>query len=332
MKRTLVRSMPLALFGTACATQPWTPSVPVAYWSQPVPEARPTIAQPGDLLLRRWSLAETDPWAPYQKSTLVTAFAEMDPATQLPDTEQLDVVHAARASAQRVGAVGFPSDVMVVVDLRGAASVAFGAELTRSSRTPVSLVLTFNNWPSEEELVPAEETLAALVRDAPSPQASPQGGTPVFLLDAWRLAFRFDEPDPDTVDNRYTVSDLPSPDVLRARGITRVLYVVENLDETDVEEDDLNAAFLAYQVAGIRVSMTDLDFMSQRERALPWPTILDSCTLQVASRQVIVDDPYFYARAHGGWGGVRGWGGHGHWGGRGFGHGHGGGWGGHGGG
>ncbi len=57
-------AVPFALFGTACASQPWTPSVPVAYWSQPVPEARPTIAQPGDLLLRRWSLPETDPWAP----------------------------------------------------------------------------------------------------------------------------------------------------------------------------------------------------------------------------------------------------------------------------
>ncbi|HSQ63556.1 MAG TPA: hypothetical protein VLM85_10100 [Polyangiaceae bacterium] len=324
----VIRSVPVALLGTACAAQPWTPSVPVAYWSQPVPDAGPVMAQSGDLLLRRWALPETDAWAPYQKATLLTAVGEMDPGTLLPDTERLDVVQVARASAHRVATAGLPSDVMVVVDLRGAASVAFGAELVRASRAPVSLVLTFNNWPSEDEVVPAEETLAALVRDAPLSQAG--GGPPVFLLDAWRLAFRFDEPDPGSVDNRYAVGDLPTADVLRARGIRRVLYVVEDLDETDVEEDDLNATFLAYQAAGIPVSMTDLDFMSQRELALSWPAVLDSCILQVSSRQVIVDDPYFYARAHGGWGGVRGlpggWGGHGRWGGHGFhGGGHGGG-------
>jgi hypothetical protein len=327
MKRALILSIgPVAFFTQACADQPWTPSVPVAYWSQPVREGHQTsgFVQSSELL-QRWTLPESDWWAPYQKVTLLTAADEMDPATKLPDTNALDVVATARIAARRFAAAGLPPNTMLVVDLRGPAAVAFGAELSRDSSSPVSLVLTFNNWPAEDEVVPAEETLSQLVVDRPGLQG---GGMPVFLLDAWRLAFRFDEADDGWVDNRYTVIDMPSADILKARGITRVLYVVENLDETDVEEDDMHDPFASYQANGVRVSMMDLSTFE--ERPVPWQGLLDDYVLDVTPRPLVINDPHFYVGAHGGFGGLRATpghaGGHAHWGGGGFhGGGHGGG-------
>jgi len=330
MKRAIVFSAgPVALLSSACASQPWTPSVPVAFWSQPVQQSPQTtgFVNSTDLALR-WALPETNPWAPYQKMTLVTAADEMDPATRLPDTNALDVVQSARVAAHRFASMGLPPDTMLVVDLRGPAAVAFGAELSRDSPSPVSLVLTFNNWPSEDEVVPAEETLAQLITDTPRPQLG--GGPPVFLLDSWRLAFRFDEADDGWVDNRYMVIDMPSAEVLAQRGIKHVIYVVESLDDTDVEEDDMHDAFAAYQSSGVRVSMMDLNTLDERNVPYPWETLMNETILDVTPRPLVIHDPQFYVGAHGGFGGIRATpghaGGHAHWGGGGFhGGGHGGG-------
>jgi hypothetical protein len=328
MKRAVVQSIPLALFSSACALQPWTPSVPVAYWSQPVPEGH---TETGNVhssdVIQRWALPDGDPWAPYQKMTLLTSLDDMDAATRLPDTDGLDVVQHARQAARRLAAAGLPPSTLIIADLRGPASVAFGAELSRDAQSPVSLVLTFNNWPSEDEVIPAEETLSALVHDQPHTQGN---GTPVFLLDAWRLAFRFDQADPGWVDNRYMVIDMPSAEVLAQRGIKHVLYVVENLDETEVEEDDLHEAFAAYQASGVRVSMVDLDGFQERPAPYPWDSVFIDGALDVSPRPLIIHDPTFYVGAHGGFGGIRATpgvhGGHAHWGGGGFhGGGHGGG-------
>jgi hypothetical protein len=327
LRRSVFRGLPLALFTTGCVTEPWTPSVPVAYWSQPVPDGH--IAS-GNVhtadLMQRWALPDTDPWARFQKMTLLTSMDDMDAETKLPETNGLDVVQSARTTARRIGAAGIPRDTMFIVDLRGPASVAFGAELSRASPSPVSLVLTFNNWPSEDEIVPAEETLSALVSDMPRANG---GGSPVFLLDAWRLAFRFDEADPGWVDNRYYLSDLPSPDVLAQRGIKHVVYLVESLDDTEVEEDDLNESFLAWQQAGVNISMVDLGSFDDGP-TYQWENIFSHTYIHISPRRLLIHDPHFYVGAHGGFGGLRATpgvaGGHAHWGGGGFhGGGHGGG-------
>jgi hypothetical protein len=330
MRKLAFRSIPLALFSSACAMQPWTPSVPVAYWSQPVPEGRTaTIDVHASDVIQRWTLPEGDPWAPYQKMTLLTSLDDMEQETKLPNTDGLDVVTHARTAARRIAAAGIPANTMIVVDLRGPASVAFGAELSRDAQTPVSLVLTFNNWPAEDEVIPAEETLSQLVHDSPRAPSSLVGtGAPVFLLDAWRLAFRFDETDPGWVDNRYMVVDMPNADALARNGIKHVIYLVESLDETDVEEDDLHETFTAYQAAGVRVSLMDLDSIAERD--VVWNTVLNDTILDVQPRSLIIHDPRFYVGSHGGWGGIRATpgvhGGHAHWGGGGFhGGGHGGG-------
>src|SRR5260221_14346347 len=100
MKRTIARTIPVALFSSACASEPWTPSVPVAYWSQPTPEGHTASGNVhASDLMQRWALPDTDPWARYQKMTLVTSIDDMDSSTKLPDTNALDVVQNARAAA-----------------------------------------------------------------------------------------------------------------------------------------------------------------------------------------------------------------------------------------
>jgi hypothetical protein len=306
MRRSLVVA-PLALFAGACTMRPSTPSTSVAYGEETLEAHYVTVPSQGDVIAR-WQLPPTNPWARYEKYTLLTALDSVPRTAPMPDITQLEVVHRANAAAARVAYEGLPNDTMWLVDLRGAASVAFGARVAQSAREPVSVVLTFNNWPAEHELIPAEEALAALIAFQPKlPAANDVGTRPVFLLDSWRLAYRFDVPDDDVTDNRYVLSetDLPDPSALRAQGITRVVYVVEDLDETDREEDDLNATFLAYQAAGITLYMVDLAFLAQPLE--PRRTIIEYLGPRYyfcVHRHTLLDDSAFYIRARGGFGGV----------------------------
>jgi len=295
---------PIALLSTACASRPWTPSVSVAYWSEEVPGLVATPAPLPSDALRSWQLPASDPWAPYAKATLLASLSG-ESILQLPDVASLDVVRRARGAAVTLASQGLPADTLWLVDLRGAASVAFGSTLSHVATEPVSLVPTFNNWPAEEGLVPAEETLAALITMPPRlPPAA--GGRPVFLLDAWRLAYRFDEPDDETFDNRYILNptDLPDPALLRARGIERVVYLVESLDDAETEEDDLHELFASYQQAGITLFLVDLAWTARLVPQEPLPRALTPHVLVVQSRVTLLSNPIFYQRARGGFGGV----------------------------
>jgi hypothetical protein len=300
-----------------------TPSVDLTDWAQE-PAVRATNLPSRDDVTRRWQLPPGNPWAPYAKFTLVSAIDSMPGSgIQLPDVESLDDVQRARAAAIRVAQQGLPPGTLFVVDMRGSASVAFGVTLSRATEGRVSVIPTFNNWPADAEIVPAEETLAAMASMAPLVDPNAQGTTPVLLLDAWRLAYRFDSPADDTYDNRYilTTSDLPDAATLRSRGIVRAVYVVQTLGDDSVEEYDLHPSFMAWQNAGIRIAMVGLDVL---ERPLPpegWGVVFDDEVLVVMPRVTIIDEPGFYVRAHGGFGGIhaRPWGGgwtfHGGWGG-----------------
>ncbi len=175
-------------------------------------------------------------------------------------------------------------------------------------------MLTFNNWPSDNEVVPAEQTLAALVTMRPRPLAAGEiQAPPVFLLDAWRLAQRAGTPDPTVMDNRYVLlpSDFPDPATLRARGIRRVVYVVEDRGQTTTEEDDFNEVALSYRDAGISVLLVDLAQLASVQQVEParwaaqWDGYYDDWTYTLQARSTIFDDPLFYGRARGGFGGVR---------------------------
>lgn len=329
--RACALAIPAALLATGCAATDELdrpPEVPVA--------GDGTTATVGDHGARaglgvyvpsfgevsaRWLLPPTSPWAPYEKTTLLAALDDNGHVQSLPQIENIEGVADAREAANAVAVAGLPRDAMWVVDLPGAASVAFGAALSAGAREPVAPVLTFHNWPAQNELVPAEETLAALVALEPRLPSGAEGA-PVFLLDAWRLALPDEPPDDEVTDNRYmlTPADLPAPEVLLSRGIRRVLYVVEDLEASDREEDDLHAAFAAYQAAGISIAMVDLALLQDRPEIAPWDDLgSDQWSLLIdPARGTVVTDPSFYARARGGFGGPHVI----HGGGHGFGFGH----------
>lgn len=307
------RVLPLALLSAACSLRPWTPSVSVAYWGEPVPPPRAMPLPSTATVSERWRLPTEDPWGRYSKVTLLSSLDSMAPDSELPDVRDLEVVREAADAANHVAQTALPKGVLWLVDLRGAASVAFGATLSLRAAAPVSPVLTFNNWPDASGMVPAEETLAGCVQFAPKLDR-PAGGAadalerhPVFMLDSWRLAYRDDEVDEDTYDNRYGLgaADLPSPETLREAGISRVMYVVEDLDDTDKEEDDLNAIFLAYQSHGIGIYMVDLKWLRGLERDTSWPRAFVGRAMWVRPRVTILSSPWFYQRSLGGFGGFR---------------------------
>ncbi len=309
MRRTTLLSLSaFALAQAGCAFRPWTPSVAVAYWAEDVPTYRDATIPRSSVIAAEWQLPLDNPWARYQKQTLVAALDGMPQRTKLPDINELGVIGDAINAGNRVGRAGIPSDVMFVVDLRGAASCAFGSSLSRASQAPVSNVITFNNWPADEGLIPAEETLAGMIAFSPKPAVASTDAAPVFLLDSWRLAYRFDEPDEETYDNRYVLNqaDLPDPETLRTAGIARVIYVVEDLDDTETEEDDLHATFGAYRDAGIEIFMVDVNMLGREPLPERWPTVLAPYHYHVVTRVTILDSPIFYARAHGGFGGAHG--------------------------
>lgn len=306
MKMRPAMLVPPVLIATGCVSRPWTPAVSVAY-SSPTPEPTEINLPAREDAMRRWQLPASDPWAAYAKYTLFTALDARPQQVELPDVRALEEVKLAAAAGYQLAAEGIPPDTMFVVDMRGAASVAFGAALSQASRQHVSLVPTFNNWPGQDELVPAEETLAALSTMGPRmPGDAGAATTPVFLLDAWRLAYRFDDPGEDTYDNRYilTAGDLPDPATLRARGIQRVVYVVETLDDTNVEEDDLNTIFFDWQQAGVPIAMLDLFQLEQPIALSQWGEVFADDALVVALRATILQEPGFYLRARGGFGGL----------------------------
>lgn len=335
MRRIL--GLSVALLAAGCGLRPWTPSVSVAFWAQDVPAGRDVALPPSAELARSWQVPSEIAWSRYGKGTLMAAADPIGPTATLPDVRTLDVVAQAENAATNVARGGLPESTIWIVDLRGAASCAFAARLSNESREPVASVVTFNNWPAPESVVPADETLAGLITFTPKlPPADAKTAHPLFLLDSWRLAYRFDSPGGDVYDNRYILmqSDLPDLETLRTQGITRVVYVVEDLDDAEVEEDDLNATFRAWQAGGLGIHMVDLDFLAHVAAPVDWTARLAPQQYQVRQRYTLVDDPIFYHRARAGFGlafgrpflgpGYRGGGGYYYGSGRGFGGGSGG--------
>jgi hypothetical protein len=265
------------------------------------PPQRGVIVAPSrDELIARWQLPSSSPWLPYEKLTLPSVLAETPEALPMPNVDDLDEVRLARVAGARVAADGLPDDAAWFVDLPGAASVAFAWSLARYSPATIAAIPTFNNWPADNELVPAEDTLAAMIAMRPRlPTEADIGARPVFLLDAWRLAYKDETIDASTIDNRYmlTPADFPSAAVLREQGISQVIYVVGSDDILD-EEDDLNELFAQYEEAGIAICLVDLHTLASA------PERWAARYLEVRRRATVVHDPRFYRRSHGGFGGA----------------------------
>lgn len=300
---------PLALLSSACVVgRP--PSDGFLARAEPVPGPRDLFLPSAHRAFAAWQLPADDPWARFSKWTLLASLGDSTSSGQLPDVRSLSVVARAERLGAQLAATGLPPDTMWVVDLRGAASVAFGNAMSHAAPHPVSLVLTFNNWPAAQELIPAEETLAALVTLRPRlPEPSVSGSRPVFLLDAWRLAFRDEETDDQAVDNRYylTSSDLPPPEVLRDRGIRQIVYVTETLGtdpESAVEEDDLHETFMRYAQAGVGITLLGMDELDG-EGPQVVQRVITTRRYIPRPRSTVLLSPGFYARSRGGFGGPR---------------------------
>jgi hypothetical protein len=252
-------AVPLAAL-PGCAPHLWTPSSALSGWSPDVPANVSVTTPPGEVAVQRWQLARSDPWAPFSKLTLLASLPDHPVGVMLPDVSQLEGVRQARCAARTL-AEDLPGDTLWIVDLRGAESVAFGATLSELSPRSVSNVLTFNNWPAENGVVPADETLSALLQFSPRPAVDGPPSVPVFLLDAWRLAFGSDQAETSAYDNRYMLgaADFPDAQTLQANGIHRVMYVVDNLADTAYENDDLHEVLYGYQGARMPIAMVDLD-------------------------------------------------------------------------
>jgi hypothetical protein len=325
MRRALAL-VPFALYSTACAE--FGPAMapadaPPTHWDDPaLPPPPPVEIQLSARAetMSHWQLPSSSLWSSYEKLTLIASMGVAPKTDALAAVARTHEFMLAEAAARGLAQTALPPDTMWVIDLHGAASVAFGATLSQSARVPIANVITFNNWPAEDELIPAEETLAALVQMGPKlPTPADPSARPVFLLDAWRLALKGTVPDEDTTDNRYflTPADLPDATHLRAAGIRKVMYVVESLREHPREEDDLHEIFLAYQEAGIALYIVDLsgltrpsvpvwvpDRAPEEQLVPPSEQFVEERFLWIQPRVTVLQDPYFYRRSRGGFGGA----------------------------
>ena len=318
--RRAFKAVPIALLG-GCVARPlmwvapvgetpydWLPQQP-AYVEVHLPLAEREIA--------RWQLPTSNPWYRYSKNTLLASVSAgamgRSPLTApLPRVEGRVLVAHALCAARRIARQGLPPRTLWLVDLPGAPSVAFGATLSQRAADPVALVLTFNNWPAEDETVPARETLSALLAFQPRlPGPDALAATPVFLLDAWRLATVFADPEEDETDNRYRLfpADLPDAETLRQQGITRVVYLVESREHGAREEDDVHDRLLEYQEAGLGLSIAGLDDLCgdgapaetvEEEE----PATLSLAPLVILERPLVIDSLDFYRRAPSAFGGI----------------------------
>ena len=189
---------------------------------------------------------------------------------------------------------------MWVVDLRGAASVAFGATLSQRLARPVAPVMTFNNWPADCEVVPAEQTLAALVamrprrsrrarwRRRPSSSSTP-GASPSATRS--RTSTR----------STTATSSSPRTSPTRPRSAPRASTRSSTSSRIAIgrgEEDDFHEVAQAYQAAGLGIALADF---RGALRALPepapdrpdevWAGCFDRWSFTVGARSTVFDDP-----------------------------------------
>ena len=147
-----------------------------------------------------------------------------------------------------------PSQTLIISELPGAQSVAFGAAMADIAQ----LVPVFDNWPHPLGVVRSHETLGAMSYYASEIEEKrsklKENAPAILLLDSNRLTAYTDQ---DTqFDNRY-LAKLPPADQLKQRGVQQVIYLVR--DESQKEElDDINDDLVEWQKQGINVRMLRL--------------------------------------------------------------------------
>ena len=294
MRRAL--ALPPVLLASGCVSEATTPAVSVGAWAT-TPQVVDLRLPTRDDALRHWQLPPIDPWAPYAKYTLLTALDVVPEVAELPDPSKMEDVARAFAAGEQLGTYGFPPDVMFVVDMRGAASVAFGAGLSRTSRQPVSLVPTFNNWPGDDELVPAEETLAALATMWPAdPQQSGPRADARPRCSCWTrggspTATRSRARPPTTTATSSPPVICRTGDPAGARDPPRRLRHREPRRHDARGGRHPRIAFLQWQYSGIPIAMVDVYRLEAPVVGEQWDELFAEDLLVVRPRRTILDEP-----------------------------------------
>lgn len=207
----------------------------------------------GRKLLEAWSPVTGSPWNPYLKPTLFSSLDDIgDRAQPIYGPAERTAEEQSRIFARNEK---ISDKEMVIVDLPGDESVAWGVALARAQG--LQPIVTFNNWPHQRGVLKAERVLGALIYYAAEMDQLKKDGKitrkaqPAFILDANRLGINKNVKGRD-FDNRYYLSesDLPSADPLKAAGIRHVLYIVAS-EDVKQEQDDLNAYFAHLEAGGI---------------------------------------------------------------------------------
>ena len=155
-----------------------------------------------------------------------------------------------------------PNQTAIVVDLPGPEAVAYAAAM--SDYTDV--VMTFDNWPHPNGVVPSGQTLGALLyyaEEMTENKAKREKDAPVlFVMDSNRLTPYKDAG--NAFDNRY-IATMPTAENLKKNDIKGLIYAAPDKSRS-TELDDLNEDFVAYRDAGIDITMmplTDFQPVSQ---------------------------------------------------------------------
>lgn len=194
-------------------------------------------------------------WKPFKVTTLVQSLSQETLRKQVkPVLSDAMKTAYARGLGMReiIQKMDNPSSTMIIADLHGEESVAFGAALADVA----NVVIGFDNWPHPQGVVPAHRTLGAMMYYAREVSVKTEeklswDAPAVILLDNHRLGEYTDEW--DVFDNRY-VAKVPSAPSLASYKVNRVLYVIPDRD-TKNELDDLNDDFVYYKEKNISVDL-----------------------------------------------------------------------------
>lgn len=205
-----------------------------------------------------------DAWAPVDSADEKFVSAELINSLGQPSLQtSIQPVHSASMDEAYSRGLGMrallesneePSKTAVVVDLPGPEAVAYGAALADYA----NLVLTLDNWPHPQGVVPSHETLGAMLyyaEEVAEKKADvPDDAPTIFIMDSNRLVEYRDAG--DQFDNRY-MATMPTAENLKANGIETIIYATPD-DTRQTELDDLNDDFVAYRESGVNVTMMPL--------------------------------------------------------------------------
>jgi hypothetical protein len=204
---------------------------------------------------------EDNPWERWMKPAL---FAQLGDAPRGDDASQGGHYRTAPLPWSDVDVSWAPhasQGTFFLVDLEGPASIELGLALMSRGYRPI---VAINACTGPGEVVDMGPVIEAIREGARFPHAFPaEGGeAPAFLLDARRM--NATRPLAPTVfDNRWMIfrQDLPSADLLRRHGLSRV--VVVSRDESIA--DDLRHVLYAWQQGSIEILVKQVDRASPPE-------------------------------------------------------------------